>query len=72
MEKTKELVQRFLEEQKEKEVLREKTSLEEMSLQHLQEMATVCKKKDGFGIIIEVHSDDHGILAVCCTSHKKS
>ena len=31
-------------------------------LQNLKEMATVCKKSDGFGIIIEVHSEDHGIL----------
>ena len=29
---------------------------------HLKEVATVCSKKDGFGIIIEVFSDDHGIL----------
>jgi hypothetical protein len=28
----------------------------------LKEMATVCKKTDGFGIIIEVYSEDHGVL----------
>jgi hypothetical protein len=28
----------------------------------LKEIATVCKKTDGFGIIIEVFSEDHGIL----------
>ena len=28
----------------------------------LEEMATVCKKTDGFGIVIEVFSEDHGIL----------
>jgi hypothetical protein len=29
---------------------------------HLREIATVCKKTDGFGIIIEVYSEDHGEL----------
>jgi hypothetical protein len=42
-----------------KDVLREKNNI---SLEHLQEMATVCKKTDGFEIIIEVYSEDHGIL----------
>jgi hypothetical protein len=42
-----------------KSVLKEKTNI---ALEHLQEMATVCKKTDGFGIIIEVYSEDHGIL----------
>lgn len=28
----------------------------------LREMATVCSKKDGYDIIIEVYSDDHGTL----------
>jgi len=31
-------------------------------LQNLKEMAYVCKKTDGFGIIIKIYSDDHGIL----------
>ncbi|MDR0539347.1 MAG: hypothetical protein LBG74_02425 [Spirochaetaceae bacterium] len=31
-------------------------------LERLQEMATVCKKTDGYGIIIEVYSEDHGVL----------
>jgi hypothetical protein len=30
--------------------------------QKLREVATVCKKTDGFGIIIEVFSEDHGVL----------
>jgi hypothetical protein len=28
----------------------------------LNEMATVCSKNDGYGMIIEVYSEDHGIL----------
>jgi hypothetical protein len=28
----------------------------------LREMATVCKKSDGFGIVIEIYSEDHGVL----------
>lgn len=28
----------------------------------LREMATVCGKKDGYGMIIEVYSDDHGTM----------
>jgi hypothetical protein len=28
----------------------------------LQEIATVCRKTDGYGIVIEVHSEDHGVL----------
>jgi hypothetical protein len=28
----------------------------------LNEMATVCGKRDGYGMIIEVYSEDHGIL----------
>ena len=28
----------------------------------LHEVATACSKTDGFGIIIEVHSDDYGII----------
>lgn len=38
----------------------EKEHLKEITT--LREMATVCKKTDGFGIIIEVYSEDHGIL----------
>jgi hypothetical protein len=28
----------------------------------LNEMATVCGKNDGYGMIIEVYSEDHGVL----------
>jgi hypothetical protein len=28
----------------------------------LKEIGTVCEKDDGWGMIIEIHSDDHGIL----------
>jgi hypothetical protein len=31
-------------------------------LEHLQEIATLCKKSDGWDMIIRVYSDDHGIL----------
>ena len=37
-------------------------ALREAETTHLREMATVCKKMDGFGIIIEVYSEDHGVL----------
>jgi hypothetical protein len=30
--------------------------------QPLNEMATVCGKNDGYGMIIEVYSEDHGVL----------
>jgi hypothetical protein len=30
--------------------------------QSFNEMATVCAKNDGYGMIIEVYSEDHGIL----------
>ena len=30
--------------------------------QDLNEMARVCQKSDGFGIIIEIYSNDHGII----------
>ena len=43
----------------ETEHLKEQEPLKEITL---REMATVCKKSDGYGIIIEVLSDDHGIL----------
>jgi len=29
---------------------------------HLREMGTVCEKDDGWGMIIEVHSNDHGVF----------
>jgi hypothetical protein len=29
---------------------------------HLKEMALICRKEDGFGIVIEIYSEDHGIL----------
>jgi hypothetical protein len=28
----------------------------------LNEMATVCSKRDGYGMIIEVYSEDHGVM----------
>jgi hypothetical protein len=30
--------------------------------QPLNEMATVCGKNDGYGMVIEVYSEDHGVL----------
>jgi hypothetical protein len=36
------------------------TELEER--QALNEMATACSKRDGYGMIIEVYSEDHGVL----------
>jgi hypothetical protein len=30
--------------------------------QRLDEMATVCKKTDGYGIVVEVYSEDHGVI----------
>jgi hypothetical protein len=30
--------------------------------QPLNEMATACSKRDGYGMIIEVYSEDHGVL----------
>ena len=33
-----------------------------MSKKIIKEIAVACKKTDGFGMIIEVHSEDHGIL----------
>lgn len=34
--------------------------INDLKLQYLTEMSYPCKKKDGFGMIIELHSDDHG------------
>jgi hypothetical protein len=28
----------------------------------LNEIVTICSKRDGYGMIIEVHSEDHGVL----------
>jgi len=28
----------------------------------LREMATVCQRKDGYDMILEIYSDDHGVL----------
>ena len=35
---------------------------EVVKLTHLKEIGTVCEKKDGWKMIIEIHSDDQGIL----------
>jgi hypothetical protein len=35
---------------------------EDHHFDHLQEIATVCSKKDGWGMIIDVYSEDHGVL----------
>jgi hypothetical protein len=41
-------------------IIKEEPLTEESQL--LNEMATVCQKADGYGMIIEVNSDDHGFL----------
>lgn len=40
----------------------DKEPLKERPTAALNEMAVVCKKSDGFGIIIEIYSEDHGVL----------